>query len=470
LLGLKTHGSGFIACPVCKGLEVKGIVGANRPGRGKRVEFRMEEQECVQSFKHVCKICKRRFACGRALGGHMRIHGSTVAASSDFNEGFSETGAKPALVPNSGKQEQEASSGVDLQQQLNNGPMYDLRPNRKRNWSYADLEHSFDFPYEFGSKMLPSTSLKNLQLCEYCGEEFFSWKTLIRHMRCHYNNPTKGEQHGVSEDKEDVSNSESDSDSNPQWNKTKGKRSKRPRHHRPNSEEAAAAAAPATTAASENEEVEYMANCLVMLATAGEPWESKNRQFYQQCATSGSVDVKTPIVLKTHKRKAPSGKPQSQLQPVKLTSKKMGSTFQCRSCKKIFDSFHALGGHRASHNKIKGCFAREEAESLEGEEIITTDEDLSKDMHKTPPSKDQLTDSCSNGIEEVHGGLKPFESGQALSGHMGIISSETTSDISSTKQQQHPPWLDLNLPAPLDDDANDEFPLPATNSLLGNIY
>lgn len=397
----------------------------------------------------------------------MRIHGSTVAAASpDFDEGSSETGAKPALVPSPVKQEQEASCGVDLQQQLNNGPMYDLRPNRKRNWSYADLEHSYDMPYEFGSKILPSTSLKNLQLCEYCGEEFFSWKTLIRHMRCHYNNPTEGEEHGVSEGKEDVSNSESDSDSNPQQNKTKGKRSKRPRHHRPNSEEAAAA--PATTVASENEEVEYMANCLVMLATAGEPWESRSRQLDQQSATSGSVDVKTPIALKTHKRRAPSGNPQSQLQAVKATSKKMGLTFQCKSCKKNFDSFHALGGHRASHNKVKGCFAREEAESLEAEEIITTDEDLSKDMHKTPPSKDHLTDSCSNeGTEEVHGGIK---AGQALSGHMRIVSSETTSDISSTKQQQHPPWLDLNLPAPLDDDDNDEFPLPATNSLLNNIY
>lgn len=68
---------------------------------------------------------------------------------------------------------------------------------------------------------------------------------------------------------------------------------------------------------------------------------------------------------------------------------------------------------------------------MEAKEIITIDEDVSKDTHKTPPSKDQLTDSCSNkGLEEVHVGLKP---GQSLSGHMRIASSETTSDISSTK-------------------------------------
>ena len=205
----------------------------------------------------------------------MRIHGSTVAASSDFNEGSSETGAKLVVVPSSAKQEQEASCGVDLQQQLNNGPMYDLRPNRKRNWSYADLEQSSDFPYEFGSKMLPSTFVKNLQLCEYCGEEFFSWKTLVRHMRCHYN-LTEEEQQGVSEDKEDVSNSERNSDSNPQQNKTKGKRSKRPRQHRPNSEEEAATLA--TTAASENEEVEYIANCLDFVRKIGRRARRRKKQ------------------------------------------------------------------------------------------------------------------------------------------------------------------------------------------------
>jgi hypothetical protein len=95
--------------------------------------------------------------------------------------------------------------------------------------------------------MLPSTSLKKLQLYKYCGEELFSYKTLIRHMRCHYNNPTEGEQHRVYEDKEDVSNNKSDSDLNPQWNKTKGKRSKCPRHHRPNSEEATIALATTVT-------------------------------------------------------------------------------------------------------------------------------------------------------------------------------------------------------------------------------
>ncbi|CAA0842323.1 C2H2-type zinc finger family protein [Striga hermonthica] len=36
---------------------------------------------------------------------------------------------------------------------------------------------------------------------------------------------------------------------------------------------------------------------------------------------------------------------------------KKGPAFQCKACKKIFASHQALGGHRASHKKVKGCFA-----------------------------------------------------------------------------------------------------------------
>ena len=77
------------------------------------------------------------------------------------------------------------------------------------------MEYSFEFPSKFSCKMPLSTSLKNLQLCKYYEEEFFSEETLIKHMRCHYNNPMEEEYHGVSDGKEDVSNNWSDSVSNP---------------------------------------------------------------------------------------------------------------------------------------------------------------------------------------------------------------------------------------------------------------
>ncbi|MCO5559772.1 hypothetical protein L7F22_013375 [Adiantum nelumboides] len=35
-----------------------------------------------------------------------------------------------------------------------------------------------------------------------------------------------------------------------------------------------------------------------------------------------------------------------------------GGKYECTACKRIFKSHQALGGHRASHKKVKGCFAK----------------------------------------------------------------------------------------------------------------
>ncbi|URE02174.1 C2H2 zinc finger protein [Musa troglodytarum] len=34
-----------------------------------------QQQQQPQTYKHYCRICKKGFGCGRALGGHMRAHG-----------------------------------------------------------------------------------------------------------------------------------------------------------------------------------------------------------------------------------------------------------------------------------------------------------------------------------------------------------------------------------------------------------
>ncbi|KAI4367351.1 hypothetical protein MLD38_023099 [Melastoma candidum] len=40
--------------------------------------------------------------------------------------------------------------------------------------------------------------------------------------------------------------------------------------------------------------------------------------------------------------------------------------FECSSCKKVFGSHQALGGHRASHRNVKGCFVKASETSLGG--------------------------------------------------------------------------------------------------------
>ncbi|XP_057811511.1 zinc finger protein ZAT9-like [Salvia miltiorrhiza] len=41
--------------------------------------------------------------------------------------------------------------------------------------------------------------------------------------------------------------------------------------------------------------------------------------------------------------------------------------FRCSMCKKAFQLYQALGGHRASHNKFKGCCAPQETEDSQSQ-------------------------------------------------------------------------------------------------------
>jgi len=76
--------------------------------------------------------------------------------------------------------------------------------------------------------------------------------------------------------------------------------------------------------------------------------------------------------------------------------------YQCATCKRIFKSHQALGGHRASHKKVKGCFARtsindeegsgrqdQSPEDDENKEGISPDEDFVKVEEQNLPLEPQ---------------------------------------------------------------------------------
>ncbi|KAG1354453.1 zinc finger protein ZAT9-like [Cocos nucifera] len=129
------------------------------------------------------------------------------------------------------------------------------------------------------------------------------------------------------------------------------------------------------------------------------------------------------------------------------------SKYQCGTCKKVFRSYQALGGHRASHKKSRGgCIPAvqtqiHDAESSEG----NADREASK-VHECP--------FC----------FRVFGSGQALGGHKRshLVSSAPTTTITISSPAPLPPspsfpriiarcgenlsFIDLNLPAPLEDD------------------
>lgn len=121
--------------------------------------------------------------------------------------------------------------------------------------------------------------------------------------------------------------------------------------------------------------------------------------------------------------------------------------YKCETCNKVFRSYQALGGHRASHKKIKMSTLTRELESEREKVEIQTPLKQEKKIHKCP--------YCS----------RVFSSGQALGGHKrshltnGVVitapsqpstTTTTTSDRSSNKLGER--LIDLNLPAPMEDD------------------
>lgn len=323
-----------------------------------------------QTFKHFCRICKKGFMCGRALGGHMRAHGiGDETHHADYDDSANE------WVDQLGG---NGSAG--------NKRMYALRANPNR--------------------------LKSCRSCESCGQEFSSWDSFFEHGNCSSDDAGSLVLSPVSEDIHGVG----------QWSKRKR-----------------------TMRVPSSEEEEDLANCLVMLSTA-------------------RVD---PPVVETESSSATAGKEEERQKDFMGVADKAKEVmkkglFACKACKKVFSSHQALGGHRASHKKVKGCFASklDDLDENKVEEDVITYENLSipsKISHLPQLDYDasinhtKISKSKKHECSICH---RTFASGQALGGHKRCH--WVTSNSSDQQLLQRPKFnkfepLDLNLPAPVED-------------------
>lgn len=153
--------------------------------------------------------------------------------------------------------------------------------------------------------------------------------------------------------------------------------------------------------------------------------------------------------------------------------------FECTSCKKVFGSHQALGGHRASHKNVKGCFAITKSEGCEIEHEF---EGVNENNNNVMVVYENESNSNSNNkMVTMDWGhqcsicLRVFPSGQALGGHkrchwekveeyqpLMMIPSNNDQrpdfvEAQRAKQQEAEfgkiPMLDLNRPAPVEDDS-----------------
>ncbi|KAI5647400.1 hypothetical protein M9H77_33405 [Catharanthus roseus] len=361
-------------------------------------------------FKHYCRICKKGFMCGRALGGHMRAHGI------GGDEG--------------GNLDDDDDQASDWEDHNKNGDhlrtgrrMYQLRTNPNR--------------------------LKSVRICENCGKEFLSWKSFLEHGKC------------SSEDAESLVSSPgggSDGEyvdggrrSNCQWSKRK--RSLRTKVG------SFIRSASATNnnnnypSSDDDDEDLLLAKCLVDLANARsieaveQPEESSASASREEERrnTAAMVTFLPPLATTNYKTNNNSGNSHSSK-----------GLFECKACKKVFNSHQALGGHRASHKKVKGCYAAKQDQIMiddamavaadhHEEHVITNDhEEFFPHNSKSTSSSLQASKfspssaSASRRKSKVHECTichRIFSTGQALGGHKRchwMTSSNSPTDYSSS--------------------------------------
>ena len=187
-------------------------------------------------------------------------------------------------------------------------------------------------------------------------------------------------------------------------------------------------------------------------------FNSDQRKFHELCngeLRSNSLRRSTP----------------NELNSEAYESKGKRSKFQCSSCPKIFHSYQALGGHKASHKRTKGCLASKTENSENSNEteisndptfeskstatVIEMENQQESDIHMGYEKKNRKHHQCSICF-------KIFSSGQALGGHKRshlISGSESRNKLPQTTPIQKPKavkrdFLDLNLPAPIDEEGS----------------
>ncbi|KAL8539742.1 hypothetical protein ACS0TY_001380 [Phlomoides rotata] len=166
----------------------------------------------------------------------------------------------------------------------------------------------------------------------------------------------------------------------------------------------------------------------------------------------------------------------------KSSSSSEKGMFQCKACKKVFNSHQALGGHRASHKKVKGCFASKLDELDEDVENTNNEEDQAAMNMMIMP---ELAGTCRKRVKmhECSVCRRVFTSGQALGGHKRCHWLTTSTDnafnipnfqyhdhrhnqqILITKHDHHQLDLNLNLPPP-QHDHNDHISKTSTKLCL----
>lgn len=388
----------------------------------------MEEFD-QESTKHTCKLCNKSFPCGRSLGGHMRSH-----------------------MINSTHQDEV------------------------KNKSCLSVVDKF---------------------CKECGKGFQSWKALFGHMKCHSTKVSNNKNKKFASLNQDSWTSFSDNENSYSKNrriKRSGSRSRNRRnkryivHDTCNNLISSNNASTSMVSEIEQEQEADVAMSLMMLSRDlgkwGNEFDSSDHYNSSVLMNLSKVECKDMIGNGSKMKKVAEtqvgfdilGRSEVGLIKSFEFDSSFGEhediskrKFSCFTCNKSFHSYQALGGHKASHKKLKGDFDSkiQNENKIKHEPMLDHDQTINGYDSKTSNSHQELSSFNLGvgylkkkpmvlGAHECPICLKIFSSGQALGGHKRshLIFEAKTNQVNNTTVIKKPEelvhetrrFLDLNMP------------------------